>query len=102
MSCSMEILFASATEKFRSMVMFKRLFDIDGNEILKSEDILRGMEYYVSVGETFISPLRAIDFHLEYRLHSKWTIYGIIRSYVKRRLPQKEKFHTNYTRDERS
>ncbi|CAF1136197.1 unnamed protein product [Adineta ricciae] len=76
-------LFASATEKFRSMVMFKRLFDIDGNEILKSEDILRGMEYYVSVGETFISPLRAIDFHLEYRLHSKWTIYG--------RLPQKEK-----------
>ena len=41
--------------------MFKRLFDIDGKEILKSEDILRGMEYYVSAGETFISPLRAIN-----------------------------------------
>jgi hypothetical protein len=40
--------------------MFKRLFDTYGKEIFKSEDIIRGMEYYVSTRENFISPLRAI------------------------------------------
>lgn len=40
--------------------MFTRLFDTYGQEIFRSEDILRGMEYYVSTGEDFISPLRAI------------------------------------------
>ena len=40
--------------------MFKRLFDIYGREIFESVDIRRGMEYYVSAGEDFINPLRAI------------------------------------------
>lgn len=38
----------------------RRLFDCDGYEIFRSEEIQRGMEYYVSDGDDFISPLEAI------------------------------------------
>lgn len=78
MSCSMEIvrriffilknknqyfikLFASATRQFQMSILFKRLFDSYGKEIFVSEDIIYGMEYYVSTGENFINPLRAIE-----------------------------------------
>ncbi|CAF3559666.1 unnamed protein product [Rotaria sp. Silwood1] len=61
MSCSMETIFTSATTKFQNPIRFRRLFDTNGHEIFRSEDIIRGMEYYVSTGENFISPLRAIQ-----------------------------------------
>ncbi|CAF1521521.1 unnamed protein product, partial [Rotaria sordida] len=60
MSCSMETILVYATAKFPMSPMFRRLFEINGREIFKSEDVIRGMEYCVSAGENFISPLRAI------------------------------------------
>jgi hypothetical protein len=39
----------------------RRLFDCDGYEIFRSEDIHRHMDYYVSGGEDYISPLDAIE-----------------------------------------
>jgi hypothetical protein len=38
----------------------QRLFEYNGHEIFRSEDIQRDMDYYVSEGEDFISPLVAI------------------------------------------
>jgi hypothetical protein len=39
----------------------RRLFDCDGYEIFRSQDIQRHADYYVSGGEDFISPLEAIE-----------------------------------------
>ena len=52
-------------------VRFRRLFDKHGVEIFKTEDIISGMEYYVSTGENFIDPYKEIACKLELKLFNK-------------------------------
>ncbi|UJR19197.1 hypothetical protein I4U23_022327 [Adineta vaga] len=77
----MDIIFSEATRKLQLVRRARRLFDLEGHEIFRSEDIQRDMEYYVSCGENFINPLKAVKSELQYRFHSEWTIYGIERWY---------------------
>ena len=51
---------ADATRKLQMIRPAQRLFDHKGNEIFRSEDIHRDMDYYVSEGEDFLNPLQMI------------------------------------------
>jgi len=58
--CLLFKILSDATRKLQMIRPAQRLFDRYGNEIFRSEDIQRDMDYYVSEGEDFISPLEAI------------------------------------------
>lgn len=53
-------ILSEATRKLCLVRRAERLFDDNGCEIFKSEDILRDKDYYVSCGENYISSIRAV------------------------------------------
>ncbi|CAF2477741.1 unnamed protein product [Rotaria sp. Silwood2] len=49
-----------ATRKLQLVQAARRLFDANGHEIFRSEDIKRSRVYYVSCGEDYINPWKAL------------------------------------------
>jgi hypothetical protein len=77
----------------------RRLFDVHGQEIYRSEDVQPNYEYYVSSGENFKDPYKSIQSNdsanqymknnllslvqTEYSMNSTWTMKGLQMDTVK-------------------
>ncbi|CAF3985284.1 unnamed protein product [Adineta steineri] len=66
-----------ATEKLHMSSAARRLFDINGQEIYREEDIQSNQEYFASSGENFKNPYKSIKMQTEYGLNSTWTMNGL-------------------------
>ncbi|CAF1169688.1 unnamed protein product [Adineta ricciae] len=74
---SLNAIFQYATEKLHMASAARRLFDANGQEIYRSEDVHSNQEYFVSSGENFKDPYRSIKVQTEYSLNSTWTMRGL-------------------------
>ncbi|CAF2245980.1 unnamed protein product [Rotaria magnacalcarata] len=83
-SCSMNLILTEATRKLQLIKPARRLFGPTGQEILRSEDIKRDLDYSVSWGDNYIRPSTAIKHHLICRKSALWTMDGIEIRYRKR------------------
>ena len=50
-----------ATEKLRLSSAARRIFDANGREIYRKEDLRNNHEYYISMGENFKDPFKTIQ-----------------------------------------
>lgn len=55
----------------------RRLFDSNGQEIVRVENLQHDQEYFVSSGENFKDPYRPLQTQAEYGANSRWTMKGI-------------------------
>ncbi|CAF2617983.1 unnamed protein product [Rotaria sp. Silwood2] len=80
---SLNAILQYATEKLHMSSAARRLFDTNGQEIYRVEDIQANQEYYVSGGENFKDPFKSIRVQTEYSLNSTWTMKGLQTDAVK-------------------
>ncbi|CAF0848442.1 unnamed protein product [Rotaria sp. Silwood1] len=80
---SLNAILQYATEKLHMSSAARRLFDSNGQEIYRVEDIQANQEYYVSSGENFKDPFKSIQVQTEYSLNSTWTMKGLQTDAVK-------------------
>ncbi|CAF0809708.1 unnamed protein product [Rotaria sordida] len=80
---SLNAILQYATEKLHMANAARRLFDANGQEIYRIEDIQTNQEYYVSSGENFKDPFKSIRVQTEYSLNSTWTMKGLQTDAVK-------------------
>ncbi|CAF3324109.1 unnamed protein product [Rotaria socialis] len=83
-SCSMNLILTEATRKLQLIKPARRLFGPTGHEILRSEDIKRDLDYFVSWGENYMRPSKAIKHHLMCRKSTVWTMDGVEIRYRRR------------------
>ncbi|CAM4769077.1 unnamed protein product [Rotaria magnacalcarata] len=74
---SLNAILQYATEKLHISSAARRLFDANGQEVYRVEDIQPNQEYYASTGENFKDPYKAIRIQSEYSLNSTWTVKGL-------------------------